>query len=141
CVVLYRQWCQPKAVRASERRRSAATAEISGDIGAIHYYLSGRAFRQPGEQKELTKKQREEIATFGRVSTREEDDYSEAHGFVLEHWQLEDESAQGLRMVRKREEPGKRMAHGQLIGVRPGDGKQFMLAQVRWLMGAASGDV
>ena len=46
-----------------------------------------------------------------------------------------------MRMVRRANEPGKRMAHGQLLGVRPGDGKQFMLAQIRWLMGADSGDL
>src|SRR6266850_2155205 len=94
-----------------------------------------------GEQTELTQKQREEIATFGRVSTREDDDYSNAHGFAVEQWYVEDESSQGMRMVRKAKEPGKRLAHGQLIGVRPGDGKQFMLAQVRWLMGADNGDL
>ena len=76
-----------------------------------------------------------------RVSTREEDDYSNAKGFVVEKWQIEDESAQGMRMVRAAAEAGKRMAHGQLIGVRPADGKQFMLAQVRWLMGSENGDV
>jgi hypothetical protein len=46
-----------------------------------------------------------------------------------------------MRMVRAAGEAGKRMAHGQLIGVRPADGKQFMLAQVRWLMGSENGDV
>ena len=46
-----------------------------------------------------------------------------------------------MRLVRRAKETGKRMAHGQLVGVRPGDGKQFMLAQVRWLMGADNGDL
>ena len=98
-------------------------------------------FRQPGEQKELTKKQREEIATFGRVSTRDEDDYSQVRGFLLEHWQVEDESVQGLRMVRRAGNPGKRFSHGQLVGVRTADAKNFMLGQVRWLMSASNGDL
>src|SRR5438105_7164737 len=140
-VYLYRQWCQAKPARAIERRPVGATAEACNDMAAIHYYISGRVFKQPNEASELTQKQREEIATFGRVSTREEDDYSNAQGFVIEQWQIEDQSAQGMRMVRPAKEPGKRMAHGQLIGVRPGDGKQFMLAQLRWLMGADNGDL
>src|SRR3954471_20483805 len=140
-VYLYRQWCQPKATRASERRAAERSAEACNELAGIHYYISGRVFKPPSEQGELTQKQREEIATFGRVSTREEDDYSNAKGFIVEKWQIEDESAQGMRMVRRAQEQGKRMAHGQLIGVRPADGKQFMLAQVRWLMGADNGDV
>src|SRR6266850_2465059 len=141
-VYLYRQWCQAKSARTMDRRTASAPAEACTELAGIHYYVSGRVFRPPGgEQTELTQKQREEIATFGRVSTREDDDYSNAHGFAVEQWYVEDESSQGMRMVRKAKEPGKRLAHGQLIGVRPGDGKQFMLAQVRWLMGADNGDL
>lgn len=140
-VFLYRQWCQARAQRAGERKRVADAAQACNHLEAIHYYISGVVFRQPGEQKELTKKQREEIATFGRVSTRDEDDYSQVRGFLLEHWQVEDESVQGLRMVRRAGNPGKRFSHGQLVGVRTADAKNFMLGQVRWLMSASNGDL
>jgi hypothetical protein len=116
-------------------------AQTCTDIAAIHYYISGRVFRGASEFKELTARQRDEIATFGRVSTRDEEDFSVAQGFLLEHWQLEDESAQGLKMVRRAGNPGKRMAHGQLVGVRPADGKNFQLGQVRWLMATNAGDL
>jgi hypothetical protein len=141
-VFLFRQWCQPKAMRrVSERRAATSTAQSCNDLVAIHYYVGGRAFRQPGQQTELTKQQREQIATFGRISTRDEDDYSEAHGYVLETWHVEDESAQGMRMIRRAGDPGKRFSHGQLVCVRPGDAKSFLLGQVRWLMSAENGDL
>src|SRR3954471_20740616 len=140
-VHLYRHWCAGKPTRAVERKSTQATAEVCTEMAGIHYYISGRVFKPPSEQGELTQKQREEIATFGRVSTREEDDYSNAKGFIVEKWNIEDESSQGMRIVRRAGEAGKRMAHGQLIGVRPADGKHFMLAQVRWLMGSDNGDV
>lgn len=140
-VFLYRQWCQNRAARVAERKRVSDVAQACQSMAAIHYYLTGKVFRQPGEQKELTKKQREEIATFGRVSTRDEDDYSHAHGFLLEHWQLIDESVQGLKLVRRAGNPGKRYANGQLIAVRPADAKAFLLCQVRWLMSAENGDL
>ena len=140
-VHLYRQWCQPKSSRKLERRAAAAPAEACTELPAIHHYISGRPFRPPGEQGELTQKQREEIATFGRVSTRDQDDYSGQHGYLVEKWQIEDQTSQGLRLVRPAAEQGKRLAHGQLVGVRPADGKQFMLAQVRWLMAADNGDL
>lgn len=140
-VFLYRQWCQARQPRGAERKRSQDTAQACNDLGAIHYYISGQVFRQPGEAKELTKAQREQIAAFGRVSTRDEDDYSVVHGYLLEHWQVEDESAQGLKMVRRAGNPGKRYSHGQLVGVRPADSKSFMLGQIRWLMQNDAGDL
>jgi hypothetical protein len=140
-VHLFRQWCQAKPPRAADRKRASDTAQVCNEFAAIHYYIGGTGFRQPLEQKELTQKEREQIATFGRVSTREDDDYSNVHGFLVEGWQLEDESAQGLRIVRKAATPGKRYAHGQLVAVRPADAKTFMLGQVRWLMAGENGDL
>jgi hypothetical protein len=114
-VFLFRQWCQPKAARV-ERCPAADAAKVSSGMQAIHYALSGKSFRNPGERRELT-------------------------GFVLEEWQIEDESAQGLRMVRRAASPGERLGHGQLVAVRAGDARNFMLGQVRWLMGAENGDL
>ena len=128
--------------RSLERAGGGVAAEACTEIAAIHYYMSGRVFKQPTQQSsELTQKQRDEIATFGRVSTRHEDDYSNAQGFLVENWRIEDESAQGLRLVRGKAEAGKRHTHGQLLGVRPGEKGRFMLGQVRWLMQAANGDL
>lgn len=132
-VFLYRQWCQPRPPRA-ERKRVAQGAMVCNDLAAIHYYVLGKAFRQPVGQTELSQKERDQIATFGRISTKDEDDYSATHGFALESWQVEDESVSGLRMARPADSPGKRFSHGQLVAVRPGDAKSFMLAQARWLM-------
>jgi len=140
-VFLYRQWCQAKQPRAAERRRAADAAQAGSDMAAIHFYISGHVFKQPGEAKELTAAQRDQIVAFGRVSTRDDDDYSAVHGFLLEQWQIEDESSQGLKMVRRAGNPGKRYTHGQLIGVRPADTKSFMLGQVRWLVQNDAGDL
>jgi hypothetical protein len=139
-VFLFRQWCQGKASRASERRRPvSSSAQACNELASIYYFVSGRVFRQPGIQTELSQKQREEIATFGRISTRQDED--EAHGYRLEDWQLEDESAQGLRIMRRAGSQGKRFAHGQLVCVRPADAKNVMLGQVRWLMSTENGDL
>ncbi len=140
-VYLYRQWCVGKPSRAVERKSTDVAAEVCTEIPGIHYYISGRMFRAPAQQGELTQKQREEIATFGHVVTREAEDYSAQQGFAVENWQLQDESAQGMRLLRRAAEKGKRLAHGQLIGVRPTSGKQFMIGQVRWLMQGEKGDL
>jgi hypothetical protein len=141
-VFLYRQWCQPKPPRSADRRRAAQSAELCSGMAAVHYYVTGQAFREPSaDQQELSKKQREEIATFGRVSTREEDDYSQAHGFALEGWKISDETAQGLRVVRTMGTPGRRHSHGELVALRPSDAKGFLLGQLRWLLAAENGDL
>ena len=140
-VFLYRQWCQARAARGAERSRANDRVQACTGLDAIHYYVSGRVFRMTTAFKELTSRQRDEIATFGRVSTRDEDDYSVAQGFLLEQWQLEDESAQGLKMLRRAGHPGRRMAHGQLVGVRPADAKSFQLGQVRWLLATDAGEL
>ena len=104
---------------------------LASGMGALHYYLSGLPFKQPGEAKELTKAQREEIATFGRMATRQDDEYANLQGFTLESWHILDESIAGFRMQRE-SGPG-RFLHAQLVGLRPADAKTFMLGTVRWL--------
>ena len=140
-VFLYRQWCQARPPRDPERKRAAEAAQVVSELPAMHYYISGRVFRQPGETKELTAKQRAEIEAFGRLRTSDEDDYSVVHGYLIEQWQVEDESAQGLRIQRKAGKPGHRHGHGRLLGVKPGDAKSWMLAQIRWLMQNEAGDL
>lgn len=140
-VFLYRQWCQARPERSGDRRLVADSVEACQGLAAMHYFISGKAFRPPGERTELNQRERDEIATFGRLATRHEDTYGEAQGFRLERWQLADESLQGMRIVRPAAETGKRYAHGQLIAVKPADAKQFMLAQVRWLMTTESGEL
>lgn len=140
-VFLYRQWCQARPPRDPERKRSNDMAQCCTELPAIHYYVSGRVFRQPGEAKELTAQQRAEMEAFGRLRTSAEDDYSVVHGFLLEHWKVEDETAQGLRMLRGAGNPGHRHSHGRLVGVKPGDSKNFLLGQFRWLMQNDAGDI
>jgi hypothetical protein len=141
-VFLYRQWCQDKPTRA-ERRAAKLKAQVCNGMPAIHYYVGGEAFKQPTPKAptELTQKQREEIATFGRISTRDQEEYSDAQGYLLEQWQIVDENAQGLRVLRAGDVAGARYAHGQLVAVRPQDAKQFMLAQARWLMAGDGGEL
>jgi cyclic-di-GMP-binding protein len=140
-VFLYRQWCQGKPSRAVERRKVGKPAQAGNEMEAIHFFISGRVFRQPGQQKELTQKQRAEIATFGRISTRDDTDSGDTQGFRLEDWRIEDDSAQGLRMIRAAASPGKRYMHGQLVCVLPADSKSLLLGHVRWLMTAENGDL
>ena len=140
-VYLYRQWCQPKLARASERRAADRSAEACSELPGIHYYISGRVFSRPLRRPSSRRSRRRKLPPSGASARVRRTTTATPRGSSSRSWAIEDESAQGMRMVRRSEEAGKRMAHGQLIGVRPADGKHFMLAQVRWLMGADNGDI
>jgi hypothetical protein len=132
--LLYRQLCEAANTRDQSRKSASTKAQVSTGIGGIHHYISGLPFKQPGSAKELSAKERQEIATFGRVATRDDSDFSQIHGYAIEVWTLLDESLTGMRMRRAASDGGARFAHSQLVGVRPADSRHFMLGTVRWLL-------
>jgi hypothetical protein len=141
-VFLYRQWCQARPARGALRRRSAGTAQISNELDTIHHVVSGGGgLPRPLQEKEFTQKQRQELETLGRIRTTDDQEASAARTSSLEEWRIEDDSPQGMHLLRAAATPGKRYAHGQLVAVRPSDASNFILGQVRWLMGAANGDL
>ena len=139
-VFVYRQWCQPPRPRGAPRRPASGVALAGNDLPAIHYHVSGKTFKQPGVPTELTKQEREELATFGRLSTRE-GDFGHARGFQLERWELRDESATGLKIARAAGSEGKRHSSGQLILIRREGAPQFHLGQMRWILQTQTGDI
>jgi hypothetical protein len=109
---------QPLVARSHDRKRSDATAQACQDMAAIYYYVAGHPFRQPGGKSALTKKEADQLATFGRVSTREEDTAAQQN-FLLEEWHVEDESALGIKIMRRAGgNAATRYTHAQLIGLR-----------------------
>ena len=132
-LVCHRHWCEDPKARASARRALTRQAMFCVGIPAMHYYISGKIFRQPGEAKELTKAQREELATFGRIATRQDDEYSMTHGYALERWTIREESLGGLRIERGDDGGKGRFVQQQLIALQPEAGKSLILGVIRWL--------
>jgi hypothetical protein len=132
-LVCHRQWCEEPKTRASARSAVTVQAMLCTGIPAMHHYIGGKIFRQPVAAKELTQTQREEIATLGRISTRQEDEHSTAQGFFVENWTIREKSLGGMRIERDDDGGKGRFVRQQLIAVRPADTKEFMLGVVRWL--------
>jgi cyclic-di-GMP-binding protein len=131
--MLYHHWCEDLHARQSPRRPVQRTTELCTGMAAMHYYVTGQAFKQPGEVKELTQREREEIAMFGRVSARKEDQYIAAQVAAVEHWTMHDESLTGFHLDRPEGAGNTRFLHRQLIAVRPSDAKTFILCSIRWV--------
>jgi len=99
------------------------------------------AFRQPGGKTVLTKNEADQLATFGRVSAREKETPEPQLDIALEEWHVEDESALGIKIMRRASNSGARYTHAQLIGLRPKGVTQFLLGHVRWLLQAENNDL
>lgn len=137
---IYPRWVKGGIQRRHERHPLSGACRFAAGIDAIHYYLSGhQAFKPPGSTgADELRRQREELATFGRIATRFEEDFSRNHDFqleswtVIEDWGLFDQSADGLRLVRPRLQSGGRLAVGQLVAIQAAGHSGFLLGVVRW---------
>lgn len=129
---VYQQWFKGGAARLHPRRAGSGKCSLVSSLDAIHFCVSGKAFSQPGLGDKMSRSQADEIATFGRVATRHEADRTKAHGFAVEEWQILDESAAGLRLMRSIAQPGGRIGSGQLVAVKPEGSRGFLLAVARW---------
>jgi hypothetical protein len=140
-VFLYRQWCQARPARTVSARSGSLTAQVANEMEAIHHFMSAGAQRRQVEARELTQQQRLELETLGHIRSVHNEQYTSERGYVLEDWNIEDDSATELHVVRAAGQGSKRYAHGQLVVVRPPDASGFILGQVRWLIGAVTGDL
>jgi hypothetical protein len=138
-VFLYRQWCQPRPPRPGSG--SAASAQVTNDMEAIHHYMSGGGAHRQLRGEDLTQQQRQELETLGRIRSVDNEQYTSARGFALEDWKIEEDSAIELQVMRPAGQGTKRYAHGQLVAMRLPDASGFILGQVRWLIGAENGDL
>lgn len=137
---LYPRWVKGGVVRRHERHPMRGVCRFVAGVDAVHYYVSGhQPFRPPGSvTSDELRRQREELAMFGRVATRFDEQFSQDHGFQLENWTvvedwgLFDQSADGLCLVRPIERAGGRLGIGQLAAVQPAGRGDMLLGVVRW---------
>jgi hypothetical protein len=136
---LYQHWCKGGGLRRNERRAGRGGCRVVGGVDAIHFHLSGKVFQQPLHASEMSRRQSEEIATFGRIATHHLEAPARPDAFVVEEWKMDeewrlsDQGASGLQMSRPLAQARGRLGAGQLIAVRPDDGTQFLLGWLRWI--------
>lgn len=139
---LYRPWGRGTAGRRFPRRHKQGSAELSGDWLTIGFAVEGEIFRQPRLESPLHLL-RDDISlfTFGERAMAVTDSHqarernlrdAERLGLDYEQWDLMDHSVGGFRL--RRGISGERLAHHQLVGVRPLDADRFVLGDLSWLM-------
>lgn len=130
-LLLSAQWCGMGNARAEERSPSALKVMVSMSIAAMHFHLTGRAFRQPGSQ--LSKREEEDLQMFGHVSERTERALLSQRSGALETWEIVNHSRSGILSMCRQPEAATRISHNQLLGLRTATGRTFYLGIVQRL--------
>ena len=125
---VYRLWCKQTAASAREQQPTGP-CEVATGFEPIHFFLSGDIFHQPGEPAMLSKREHEEIATFGGIVTRHRDEHRQK--FSLETWQARAIGVADLQLTRDLQQPVTRIGRGQLLALRMAGASNFMLAVAR----------
>lgn len=139
-LALYRPWARGSSGRRFARHGGGGHAELTGDWKAIAFYIAGKPFSQPAvhtSARSLSSDMR--LLTLGEQVTRIDLDDNRAiqreaehRGFICTQWEILDYSIGGFRL--RRFGSTERLEHRELIAIRPGDGKSFMLGMVNWVM-------
>lgn len=137
---LFQCWCKGGMQRPPDRHAASGNVEVAVGVDAIWYQLAGMPFKQPRASDELLRRERDEIATFGHVTSRVETQSVDVSKFALEaEWQLINESRNGMRLLHPPGKSGQRIGIGHLLAVRKSAAEPFMLASVRWVVADAEG--
>jgi hypothetical protein len=126
---LYIQWCSAGTGRTEERRESTRRAQIALNMHAIHFQISGRAFRQPGLR--YTREEEHDLATFGHITERTEQRLLTGQSSALEPWEIVNQSASGVLSMMRKPDLESRIQHGQLIAMRTSSIEPPSLASVQ----------
>ena len=137
---LYRHSSRGALPRVHPRRHVHGEMRVVSGLSGIHFHVSGKLFREPGSTSTMTRQHATELATFGRLSTADEENRA-AHDFAPETWKLIDQSAGGLRIARDPGPPQRRIGAGQLIALKGRSDESFLLAVSRWLVAVGQGEV
>jgi hypothetical protein len=126
--LLLRCWTDTPFVRQFPRRPVQGSVHLAWGFSGIHRALSPELIRNHAKPWEYSRRSTEQLQIFQRAIEMEQRTES---GCAMEVWEELDESANGFRV--RRRSVGMRLAHGQLIALRPQNSTQLILCDVRWL--------
>lgn len=132
---------QVHAPRKYRRHPAKGFATVCAGFEAMHFFISGRDFSPPDKQAAQTHLEFERLFAFPQMVEPEHtlQFRREQMGLTCERWEVINQSANGFRM--RRSQPGTRIAHGQLMAVRPQAEAPFLLGRVNWLMQTGNGEL
>lgn len=136
---LYVQWCSGAVRRKEERLQRPVRAQVAVTMHAMHFQISGRAFRQPGLR--YTREEEHDLATFGHITERTEQRLLTGRSAALEPWDIINQSSAGSLGMRRQPGLQSRIGHGQLIAVRTSSAMPPKLGTVQRLTAESDGSL
>jgi hypothetical protein len=127
-MLLYVQWCRAGIMRSEDRHETEVAASVCFGIPAVHFQLSGRAFRQPGD---LTSREKQDLDSYGYIARVAHETGGNEES--LESCQIINHSASGFMCLQRKPDAQARIAHNQLLAVRRAGSNHFHLGMVQWL--------
>jgi hypothetical protein len=123
-------WLDSPPARDFPRRESPSPIELVSGFAAIHHAIEGNptAANSAGPSS-YSYGEAERLHVFQGSDTRDAREQS------LESWETLEESDEGFKL--RRRTPGMRLAHRQLVALRPSGARQFILCHVDWLVEGA----
>jgi hypothetical protein len=131
-MLLHIQWCAAGTGRMDERSPGGIVVTISPHLPAIHYQLSGRAFRQPGA--EITARERQSMDMMGLISEASDRALVSQRSASIETWVIVDKSASGFLGMCRTPNTATHISHNQLLGLRNPTNKSLYLGMVQRLV-------
>lgn len=125
---LRRAWFDSAPAREFPRRTSASPMELVSGFAAIHHAIEEKPFAGNERASSYSYGEADRLHTFRHATEPGSPlETTRAH----ESWETLEESDHGFRL--RRGMHGMRLAHRQLVALRPGGARQFILCHVDWL--------
>jgi hypothetical protein len=125
---LARAWADSSRAREFPRRASASPVELVSGFGAIHHAIEDAPTVRTEARSGYAYGEADRLQTFRHSS---ESIPSQQHIEGHETWETIEESDQGFKL--RRGAGGMRLAHRQLVALRPAGARQFILCNIDWL--------
>ncbi len=138
-MLLYIQWCRAGTGRAEQRLPTQDKLQVCLGLHAAHFYVTGRAFRQPGI--DLTREEEDDLRVFGHISERTQRMLASQESAAVETWELVNQSASGFLCLVRQSGAQAKLAHNQLIALRRPSGRAFFTGTVQWLRFTCEGEL
>ena len=140
---LHKLWCEGAPPRPPARVPAEKTAGVVWSLPDIHFFLSGgKAFEQPGQSRELTRQEKQDIEIFGRVRehTQTHSRMASVPNVTAEPWGVIDEMLGAWRLMRP-STASRGVAIGRVLAMRLGDTADFHVGYVSALVQELDGSI
>jgi hypothetical protein len=138
---LHRLWCEGAPPRPPAKVPEEKAASLAFGLPEIHYFVNGGvAFEPPGKERELTRQEKDDLATFGRITERTHQMRVSDYNFSLENWGVVDEMMGAWRLQRP-PTASKGVAIGRILAMRLGEAAPFFLGMVQALAQETDGRI